>query len=136
VLRYGLDELVLNSFSHPGLRLTGACRVGGAQTGCAARPAPARGAGALGPIFVKFGQVLSTRRDLLPPTWPTNWPAAGPVPPFDSAGRGGHDRARLRSSPLSEIFTSFEREPVASASIAQVHFATCKDRSGRERRWP
>ena len=66
-LRYGLDELVLTSFQRPGLRmLARAASLGrdlSAPRGQRLREALQR----LGPIFVKFGQVLSTRRDLLPP---------------------------------------------------------------------
>ena len=67
VLRYGLDELVLSSFRHPWLRLfTRILTLGRnlhAPRGERLREALER----LGPIFVKFGQVLSTRRDLMPP---------------------------------------------------------------------
>jgi predicted unusual protein kinase regulating ubiquinone biosynthesis (AarF/ABC1/UbiB family) len=66
VLRYGLDGLVLNSFRRPGLRLLARIVSLGrnlqAPPGQRLREALER----LGPIFVKFGQVLSTRRDLLP----------------------------------------------------------------------
>ena len=66
VLRYGLDELVLNSFQQPWLRrLARVLTIGRnlkAPRGQRLREALER----LGPIFVKFGQVLSTRRDLLP----------------------------------------------------------------------
>ena len=72
VLRYGLDELVLSSFQHPWLRaLTRIITIGRSLDARAA--APAQALESLGPIFVKFGQVLSTRRDLMPPTSPTNW---------------------------------------------------------------
>ena len=67
VLRYGLDELVLSSFEHPWLRLLARLVSVGrdlsAPRGQRLREALER----LGPIFVKFGQVLSTRRDLMPP---------------------------------------------------------------------
>ncbi len=67
VLRHGLDELVLSSFDNRGLRaLTRVLTLGrrlDAPRGQRLRQALEQ----LGPIFVKFGQVLSTRRDLLPP---------------------------------------------------------------------
>ncbi|HEV6964738.1 ubiquinone biosynthesis regulatory protein kinase UbiB, partial [Roseateles sp.] len=83
-----------------------------------------------GPIFVKFGQVLSTRRDLLPADVALELAKLQDrVPPFPAAlSREMVERAFGR--PLEELFASFEAEPVASASIAQVHFATLKD--GRE----
>ncbi|HEY8876997.1 MAG TPA: ubiquinone biosynthesis regulatory protein kinase UbiB, partial [Roseateles sp.] len=85
---------------------------------------------ALGPIFVKLGQVLSTRRDLLPEDVALELAKLQDrVPPFPAAlSREMVERAFGR--PLEELFASFDAEPVASASIAQVHFATLKD--GRE----
>jgi ubiquinone biosynthesis protein len=80
----------------------------------------------LGPIFVKFGQVLSTRRDLMPPTSWKSWRLQDRVPPFDSELAIAQIRKSLGAHP-DELFATFERTPVASASIAQVHFATLKD---------
>jgi len=54
------------------------------------------------------------------------------VPPFGSDIAVASIERAFRK-PIGEIFSSFEREPVASASIAQVHFAVLKDRSGKER---
>jgi ubiquinone biosynthesis protein len=77
----------------------------------------------LGPIFVKFGQLLSTRRDLLPDDIATELARLQDrVPSFPS------DQARVivekaYKKPLSELFASFDTEPLASASIAQVHAA-------------
>jgi len=83
----------------------------------------------LGPIFVKFGQALSTRRDLLPADIADELARLQDrVPPFDS----GIAVAMIESTfgrPLAEIFADFERTPLAAASIAQVHAATLK--SGR-----
>ncbi len=84
----------------------------------------------LGPIFVKFGQVLSTRRDLLPPDMADELARLQDrVPPFPSELAIAQITKSLRAHP-DELFASFERTPVASASIAQVHFATLKN--GRE----
>ena len=133
VLRYGLDELVLTSFQKPGLRLLAlVVSVGrdlSAPRGQRLREALER----LGPIFVKFGQVLSTRRDLLPPDIANELAKLQDrVPPFASdVAVGIVERAFGRT--LNDIFVSFERKPVASASIAQVHFAVVKDRNGTER---
>ncbi|MEO5671866.1 MAG: ubiquinone biosynthesis regulatory protein kinase UbiB [Ramlibacter sp.] len=132
-LRFGLDELVLNSFGRRGL--TGAARILSfgrnlsAPRGQRLRLALER----LGPIFVKFGQVLSTRRDLLPADIADELARLQDrVPPFDSSiAIATIERAFRR--PVDTIFASFEREPVASASIAQVHFATLKDRHGNTR---
>ncbi len=77
----------------------------------------------LGPIFVKFGQLLSTRRDLLPQDLADELARLQDrVPPFP----GEQARAEVERSlgrPIGEIFESFDLEPVASASVAQVHFA-------------
>ncbi|MCX7897513.1 MAG: ubiquinone biosynthesis regulatory protein kinase UbiB [Rhodocyclaceae bacterium] len=84
----------------------------------------------LGPIFVKFGQVLSTRRDLLPEDIADELALLQDrVPPFPSEAAIATIEASFKK-PLSELFAEFEREPVASASVAQVHFARLHD--GRE----
>jgi len=81
----------------------------------------------LGPIFVKFGQALSTRRDLLPVDIADELALLQDrVPPFDSdvaiaTVEGAFGR------PLAQIFASFERVPLAAASIAQVHAASLND---------
>ena len=84
----------------------------------------------LGPIFVKFGQVISTRRDLIPADIANELAKLQDrVPPFPEAvARETVERAFGR--PIESVFTSFDAAPVASASIAQVHFAVLKD--GRE----
>lgn len=84
----------------------------------------------LGPIFVKFGQVLSTRRDLLPEDVADELALLqDQVPPFSSdTAIATIEKAFGRS--ISSLFHSFEHTPVASASIAQVHFAQLHD--GRE----
>lgn len=85
---------------------------------------------ALGPIFVKFGQVLSTRRDLLPPDIADELAKLQDrVPPFASELAVG-ELERVYGKPLAQVFKTFEREPVASASVAQVHFATLFDEHG------
>ena len=84
----------------------------------------------LGPIFVKFGQVLSTRRDLMPPDIADELASLQDrVPSFDPDLAIAQITKSLGAHP-DQLFASFERVPVASASIAQVHFATLKD--GRE----
>jgi ubiquinone biosynthesis protein len=130
VLRFGLDELVLSSFEKPWIRLlTRIVSVGRnlrAPRGMRLREALER----LGPIFVKFGQVMSTRRDLLPPDIADELARLQDrVPPFESSiAIAIIEKAFGR--PLAQIFATFESVPIASASIAQVHFATLPD--GRE----
>ncbi|CAN7684126.1 ubiquinone biosynthesis regulatory protein kinase UbiB [Pseudoduganella sp. LjRoot289] len=81
----------------------------------------------LGPIFVKFGQVLSTRRDLIPLDIVEELALLQDrVPPFSSDLAVAQIQRSLGDHP-DRLFASFERIPVASASIAQVHFATLKD---------
>lgn len=84
----------------------------------------------LGPIFVKFGQVLSTRRDLMPPDIADELARLQDrVPAFDTDLAIAQIIKSLGAHP-DQLFASFDRVPVASASIAQVHFAILKD--GRE----
>src|SRR5450830_469667 len=108
VLRYGLDEMVLTHFGRPWMtRLARIITIGrslDAPRGQRLREALEQ----LGPIFVKFGQVLSTRRDLLPP---------------DIAEELAH---------LQDRVPPFSSE-VASASIAQVHFGVVRTAAGVER---
>ena len=78
---------------------------------------------ALGPIFVKFGQVLSTRRDLLPADIADELATLQDrVPPF-AAELAVAEVERSFGRKLDQVFEKFEQQPVASASVAQVHFA-------------
>jgi ubiquinone biosynthesis protein len=77
----------------------------------------------LGPIFVKFGQMLSTRRDLLPQDVADELAKLqDQVPPFAFDAVQASVEAAFGAS-LHTIFPVFEQTPVASASVAQVHFA-------------
>jgi ubiquinone biosynthesis protein len=77
----------------------------------------------LGPIFVKFGQMLSTRRDLIPPDIADELTKLqDQVPPF-SFKEVEQVITTAFGQPLSELFLDFDEVPVASASVAQVHFA-------------
>jgi ubiquinone biosynthesis protein len=82
---------------------------------------------ALGPIFVKFGQVLSTRRDLLPTDIADELARLQDrVPPFPS-DRAIREIELALGKPVGELFAEFSATPVASASVAQVHFARLAD---------
>lgn len=128
IWRYGLDELALSGISHRAVRVL--VRVG--TIGRRRRLDAPRGERlrlaleSLGPIFVKFGQVLSTRRDLMPADIAAELARLqDQVPPFDSEVAVKLIEKSL-GRPLDEVFIEFERVPVASASIAQVHFARLK----------
>lgn len=129
-LRYRLDELVLSSIQHPWAH-------GLLKIVCLGhRPRRPRGERlrqaleSLGPIFVKFGQVLSTRRDLVPQDLADELAhLQDRVPPFPSEVAEAIIEAALGDSP-HRLFAQFDRQPIASASIAQVHFAVLHD--GRE----
>lgn len=81
----------------------------------------------LGPIYIKFGQMLSTRRDLLPDDIAQELAKLqDQVPPFSFE----QVKATLQQNyqkPLDEVFKDFDTNPLASASIAQVHTAILSD---------
>lgn len=81
----------------------------------------------LGPIFVKFGQILSTRRDLLPDELARELAKLQDrVPPFP----GTQARSMIEKAfgkPVEDLIEEFDEKPLASASIAQVHTARLKD---------
>lgn len=130
VRRFGLDELVMSgaasSIRSPWLlRLTRAMRLGTIREPRGVRLRMAFES--LGPIFVKFGQVLSTRRDLLPPDIAAELALLQDrVPPFP-AEQAIAEIERGLEMPISEAFAEFEPQAVASASIAQVHRARLHD---------
>lgn len=130
VWRFGLDQIALREAPQRlvrwGARLAGTGRRFERPAGERLREALER----LGPIFVKFGQVLSTRRDLLPPEVAEELARLQDrVPPFPAEQAVRSIEAAF-GRPVEALFEQFEREPVASASIAQVHFARLRD--GRE----
>jgi ubiquinone biosynthesis protein len=84
----------------------------------------------LGPVFVKFGQLLSTRPDLIPPDLAIELSKLqDKVPSFDKQLFVSIVEASLGDK-VENIFAEFDREPLASASVAQVHAAKLKN--GRE----
>ena len=130
LLRFGVDDIALSGFRQRWIRLLARVVTLGRRfdepRGVRLRRALER----LGPIFVKFGQVLSTRRDLLPLDVADELAKLQDrVPPFPGAESIALvERAFGRR--IDQLFSHFDAEPVASASIAQVHFATLH--GGRE----
>jgi ubiquinone biosynthesis protein len=132
LLRYRLDDLFDDTPAERWLKLARPF-VPRASASIAAQSRGARlrlALQELGPIFVKFGQILSTRRDLVPPDVADELSQLQDrVKPFD----GETARAIVEQAlgmPVTEAFQSFDTTPLASASIAQVHAATLA--SGRE----
>lgn len=81
----------------------------------------------LGPIFVKFGQMLSTRRDLLPPDVADELAKLqDQVPPFTFVEAKRSIEAAF-GLPLNQVYSQFDEVAIASASVAQVHFAHLLD---------
>ena len=126
VLRFGLDEVALSVFPQRWVRALVRLVTIGRRLDAPRGERLRLGLERLGPIFVKFGQVLSTRRDLVPLDVADELARLQDrVPPFPAAqSRILVEQAFGRS--IEDIFSSFDAEPVASASIAQVHFAVLK----------
>jgi ubiquinone biosynthesis protein len=127
--RYGLDSFVLG---HERFRLLRPLlRKAGGHRSDAPRGERLRMAlEDLGPIFVKFGQVLSTRRDLIPTDIADELARLqDQVPPFPTA-QVLQTLERVYGKPVDQVFAQFDAQPIASASVAQVHFAVLPD--GRE----
>jgi ubiquinone biosynthesis protein len=78
---------------------------------------------ALGPIFVKFGQVLSTRRDLLPADLADELAKLQDQVPAFPGELAVAEVERAFGKPIAQVFDKFDPQPVASASVAQVHLA-------------
>ncbi|CFR24582.1 ubiquinone biosynthesis regulatory protein kinase UbiB [Yersinia frederiksenii] len=127
-LSYGLDELI------PKIRLTLPLRLGryllfwlpnrhkekplGERLRLALQE--------LGPVWIKFGQMMSTRRDLFPPTIADQLAILQDrVAPFDGALARKHIEIAM-GGPLETWFDDFDQQALASASIAQVHTARLK----------
>lgn len=95
-------------------------------------PAPKRSRGerlrlaleALGPVFIKFGQLLSTRRDLLPDDVALELAKLQDQVPSFSNALAKQIIEETLGQPVSELFAHFDEVPLASASVAQVHAAT------------
>jgi ubiquinone biosynthesis protein len=132
----GWTNWFLTSFEKPWLRLLARIVTVGRNLDAPRGQRLRRRWSGLGPIFVKFGQVLSTRRDLLPVdiadelalcrTGCRLLALGGRWPPSSAPSQARWTRFLCR----------FEREPVASASIAQVHFAVLQGPRWQSARWP
>ena len=133
VFRFGLDELVLSSFKKPGLRRLIRVLTVGRNLSSPRAVRLRQALEHLGPIFVKFGQVLSTRRDLLPEDISDELAKLQDrVPPFASdIAVATIEKSFGRK--VDDIFIEFQRTPIASASIAQVHFAVLATKGGGHR---
>lgn len=130
LVRHGLDEFVRETHLFRPVRFllllspwTWFQRIRGVSRGERLRLALEE----LGPIFVKFGQALSTRRDLLPVDIADELARLQDrVPPFPAAQAQAAIEAELGGA-VETFFQQFDREPVAAASIAQVHTARLHD---------
>ena len=128
LLKHGLDELLPRAWQPWPVRL---CRHSLFWLRNRHRQAP-RGQRlrlafeALGPVFIKFGQMLSTRRDLLPPDLAGELALLQDrVPPFPGVLARQLIEQSLKQ-PIEALFDEFDETPLASASVAQVHTARLK----------
>ncbi|HEY7774528.1 MAG TPA: ubiquinone biosynthesis regulatory protein kinase UbiB [Marinagarivorans sp.] len=126
--RYRLDELLPKSMQHAQLKLAiMPFKLGASSSHLSSGERLRLACEELGPIFIKFGQLLSTRPDIIPPDLIIELnKLQDRVTPFD-----GEEFCALVSKalgePLENVFAEFERTPLASASIAQVHAAVLKN---------
>ncbi|MEE3663372.1 ubiquinone biosynthesis regulatory protein kinase UbiB [Brenneria sp. g21c3] len=134
LLSYGLDELI------PRMRLTIPLRFGRRLLFWLPNRHPDKLLGVrlrlalqeLGPVWIKFGQMMSTRRDLFPPAIADQLAMLQDrVEPFDGMLARKQIELSMGGVPLEEWFDDFEVKPLASASIAQVHTARLKE-TGKE----
>jgi ubiquinone biosynthesis protein len=130
ILRFGLDEFLLAHTRTRWMRAPLNLLLFFRDTSAPRAVRLRRALEKLGPIFVKFGQLLSTRRDLMPADIADELAKLqDQVPPFPSAQAVALLESVYKKK-LHEVFRSFDETPVASASVAQVHFAVLPD--GRE----
>ena len=126
-LKFGLDEFMLAHSKFSPLRKTIQTLLFFRNTKQARGERLRLALEALGPIFVKFGQVLSTRRDLIPLDIADELAKLqDQVPPFDYA-LVEQILIDAYNKPVNQVFSQFDKTPIASASVAQVHFAHLMD---------
>ena len=128
--RYRLDEFLAATHLYRPMRLLRVLAPWSSDRELASRPRGERlrlALNEMGPIYVKFGQIVSTRRDLIPGDIADELAKLqDQVPPFP--GEQARDIIETAlEKPVDELFTQFDTQPLASASIAQVHAATLPD---------
>jgi len=126
-LRFGLDEFMLGHERVRALRIATSKLLFWRDLSAPRAVRLRQALETLGPIFVKFGQVLSTRRDLIPSDIAEELARLqDQVPPFP-----GQEVERILAAtygrPVTEIFSRFDSTSIASASVAQVHIAELHD---------
>lgn len=122
-LRFGLDEFILSHSRLKPLQTLMSTLLFWRNTSQSRGARLRLALETLGPIFVKFGQMLSTRRDLIPADIADELAKLqDQVPPF-SFTEVERIITQAFNAPLAQYFSQFDATPVASASVAQVHFA-------------
>ncbi|HKX57723.1 MAG TPA: AarF/UbiB family protein, partial [Xanthomonadales bacterium] len=131
--RYRLDDLLAATHLYRPMKFLRVLAPWSIKAGMADKPRGERLRLALqdmGPVYVKFGQIVSTRRDLVPADIADELALLqDQVPPFPGEEAVAIIEKALQK-PVAELFRDFDPVPLASASIAQVHAATLPD--GRE----
>jgi ubiquinone biosynthesis protein len=129
LVRHGLDEIVLATHLFRPVRYLA---VLSPNTWRSSRDEPRavrirRALEDLGPIFVKFGQTLSTRRDLLPDDIAEELVKLQDRVPAFPGGEARRIVEKALGKPVADLFAEFDENPLASASVAQVHAARLHD---------